>query len=106
MFTYDLYGFKYSNIEKLKHELEKILGLRFTARESSYLGYYYHGGVVGEEEFLLIENYNPDEQEWYEPKFKEIPLLLAVDGTQRADEIQRELTEQLQHILFLSRKTA
>ena len=96
MKSYDLYGFKSPNFETVRTAIEQTLAFKFNLHESLYLGgEYYRFGNIGEEEFILLNNYNSTEQDWTEAEFQEMGILLYVGGTKRSEEIKRMLTPKV-----------
>jgi hypothetical protein len=100
---YDLYGLKSENLEEARVAVERALGVAFAAHTSSYVGDYYRKGDVGEENFILRDNFNPCEEEWTEKEFQEYGILLYVSETMRADEIRKLLTDSIPSISLLRR---
>ncbi len=91
MKTYVLYGLPDGPLEDYVQRLSSALGIGFTAHESSYRGVYYSSGPLGQEHFDLQPNYLPHEEEWMVEKYRDFPVLLYVNETTRADELDRLL---------------
>ncbi|WP_394847656.1 hypothetical protein LZC95_09355 [Pendulispora brunnea] len=92
MTTYDVYGVKLSTLEAAREAIELALGIKFVAHESMFLGGdYYRLGDVGEECFILQQNYNEFEGEWTDSAYKEYAYLLYVNETERAHELEKLL---------------
>lgn len=95
MKVFDLYGHKDgADLESVRHLAERALGVVFAAHESSYVGDYYRHGLSGAENFVLQRNFNKIEQEWTEKSFKEYPVLLYVNESQRAEGLEESLTPE------------
>jgi hypothetical protein len=93
MKTYDLYGYSHDNdIRAARDFVANTLGIKFAAHESLYHGgeYYRNHGDEGEN-FILKRNYDELENEWTEPRHESYPLLLYVNATLRARELERML---------------
>lgn len=93
MKTYDLYGSATMTAEVLARFLQLLLDVPFEPRRSGFVGDYY-GANVGDERFSVEPNADDgrDEDELLEPEFPEHQVLLYVDRTERADELQSMLT--------------
>lgn len=105
MKSYDLYGFQELDIESARRAVEKALGIVLNAHESSYQGGdYYRLKRADEEEFILKNNYDSFEQEWFEEDFQERAVLLYVDATEHADEIKKKLVDSIKDISLLRRE--
>lgn len=91
---FDLYGYSGgTGLEAARWAAEKSRGHAFNAHEGSYhCGDFYRNGVSGSEHFVLQRNYDDLEKEWSEGRFKEHPVLLYVNESQRAQEFQSALT--------------
>lgn len=107
MKTYDIYGLKGDNLEEHLPVIERAIGAKFAAHESSYMGGdYYRLGKVGEESFKLVRNYDSFEQEWFEEDFKDADALLYVNATDRPDEWEQRLSNEVEGITLLKRQQA
>jgi hypothetical protein len=85
--------------------VENALGIKFIAHESTYRGGdYYCFGKIGEEEFTLQRNFNLIDKEWTEEEFQEFPILIYVDKTSRAEEIEKLLGARKVGGLLLKRE--
>src|SRR5262245_5895732 len=101
----DLYGFKKIGLEDTRNSIEKALGLRMESHESLYrCGNYYRVGNDGEENFILQKNFDPFDNELLEGEDQELEVILYVNETSRAQEIERLLTERLPEITLLRRE--
>ncbi|MCB9148600.1 MAG: hypothetical protein H6641_07545 [Caldilineaceae bacterium] len=77
---FDLYGFKQSDLELVRAELEMVLELKFVAHDSLYRGgLYYRCDRPHSESFQLVGNFNHIEQEYAEEQFADYPTLLYVE---------------------------
>ncbi|MDX2247314.1 MAG: hypothetical protein SF052_11080 [Bacteroidia bacterium] len=93
MIRYDLFGFKESDLEKVKSEIETQLEILFTSHESMYKGgIYYRLGDILSENFELQKNIDLLDGEPLEDEFKDFPILLFVNRTIRSEEIVELLT--------------
>lgn len=86
-----IYGLPAQPFEDLLKRLNSAFGIRLTAHESAYRGAYYRSGPTGGEHFLLQPNYLAHGDEWIDEEHREYPVLLYVNETTRADEIDRML---------------
>src|SRR4051812_25426941 len=93
MKSFDLYGCSHHNdLLAARRALEQALALSFVAHESSYHGGdYYRCGAVGSEHFILKRNHDERENEWAESQLQEYALLLYVNETLRAEDLQMVL---------------
>lgn len=89
-----IYGFRTNQLLELAQLLEQALEMKFEERDSLYKGVYYRF-ETDDEEFSLQSNRDPvskpDEDQWIEERYKDFPVLLYVDCTQRSDEIHNRL---------------
>jgi hypothetical protein len=105
MKTCDLYGFKKTDIEDVRISIEKALGLSMEAHESLYrCGNYYRFGNDGEENFILQKNFDPFDNEWLEEEGQGLEIILYVNETSRAQEIESLLTNRIPEIRLLRRE--
>lgn len=93
MKTYDLYGTRTMTAEALARFLQILLDVPFEPRRSGFVGDYYRA-KVGDERFSVEPNADDrrDEDELLEPDFPEHQVLLYVDRTERAGELEALLT--------------
>lgn len=93
--NYDLYGFSSSDISHLAAILSRALSIEWILHESDFKGKYYRFGMPGEEEFILQYNFDEreNEKEWNEPEFKQYPVVLYINNTQRSEEIRKLLID-------------
>ena len=84
---YDLYGVECNDIETARFVIEDLLNMSMIAHDSIYRGVYYRFNSVGQENFILQNNYNDFEEEWTEKRYSKYPLLLYVNETQRSSEV-------------------
>ena len=96
MKTYDLYGYSYdSDLDVARQAVESLLNIQMNKHESLYhCGDYYRLGKDGAENFILQLNHDDFEDEWTEEEHKDYPLVLYVNETSRAEDIERKLTEK------------
>lgn len=90
MTRYDLYGWQTMPLDRAQEVLRKRLGVRFTARESSYLGDYYASTRElddGKEEILIQENHADENGELIEADFPQHATLVYVNGSDRWEDL-------------------
>ncbi len=104
MKTYDLYGFTHNDLEGARILVERALGIRFVPHESSFIGDYYLFETAGEESFKLRSNVDPLDGEPAELDFPDIGVLLYVDGTERAKELEHRLITNIPGLRLLRRE--
>jgi hypothetical protein len=92
MRTYDLYGTRTMTAEVLARFLQSLLDVPFEPRRSGFVGDYYLA-KLGEERFSVEPNVDDerDEEEPLEPEFADRTVLLYVDRTERAGELEQML---------------
>ena len=106
MRQHDLYGLDHNDLEQARRDLEAVLGLSFEVRESSYHGDYYGTWAPGKESFMLKRNIDLLDGEALEAEHPEMPLLLYVEYTDRADELQALFSAELPNLKHLWRVSA
>jgi hypothetical protein len=105
MKTCDLYGFRNDDLEAAKLAVERSLGVRLAAHESLYLGgNYYRLGGLGGEHFILRRNIDLLDDEPAELEFPEIGILLYVNETEQARDLEQILTAKIEGLLLLRRE--
>lgn len=72
------YGFGKDDLELVRAEVQRMLGVCFEEHESSYLGQYYLAKTEQGETLQLMANFNPVEQELNEPEFPDMPVLVHI----------------------------
>lgn len=72
------YGFDKGDLELVRAEVQRMLGVCFEEHESSYLGEYYLAKTEQSETVQLMANFNPAEQELNEPEFPNMPVLAHI----------------------------
>jgi len=87
MFSFDLYGFTQKDIDTIRILIEKTIGVRFEAHNSSYLGDYYRYGASDSEHFVLQQNLDLLDNEPIESDYSDFPVLLYVNRTRRPEEL-------------------
>ena len=103
MKTYDLYSITNYDLNAARQVIERVLGVSLVPHESSYIGDYYLG-KSNNEEYQLRKNIDPLDGE---PVMSAVPvssILLYVNETQRAPEIERKLLAGLPGTQLLHRK--
>ena len=102
MNSFDLYGWKNSDMESTKLKVENVLGIKFELHESAYHGGdYYLYGKLEEENFSLEHNKDLDEDEPAEADFSEYILLLYVNRTKRSKQIRDLIEAGIDDVEFL-----
>lgn len=90
--VYDLYGVVCGDLAEARSQVEAALGVSLAAHESSYrCGDYYRYNDAGQEHFILQRNYDSFDDEWTVPEREDMPVLLYVNETSRADELRQRL---------------
>jgi hypothetical protein len=93
MKSYDLYGYDDQDIEAARQAIQGAFDIALKAHESSYhCGAYYRLGDIGTEHFILQRNYDDCEKEWTEDTFQKYPIVLYINETIRAEELEKKLT--------------
>jgi hypothetical protein len=103
MATHDLYGLPRGDLEAVRIVAERALGSKFVARESSFVGEYYLLENPEGEMLQLQWNFDPYEEEWAEPEFRDMNVLFYVGNTTRAQELERLLTGAIPGLVLLRR---
>lgn len=101
MTAFDLYGFRESDIDVVRSLVESALGVQLFASESSYVGEHFRYGDIGSESFDLCVNYIPSEDEAREERYSEYPVLLYVNGSNRAEIISSLLSSRVPSSVLL-----
>lgn len=101
MIIYDLYGTQ-DNIESVRKQLERVLNAQFAAHESLYRGDYYRVQLDQGEELILQGNYDPIDREPIE-EYANIDVVLYVEGTKRAEELQQRFHKAVPSLVLLHR---
>jgi hypothetical protein len=91
---HDLYGTRTLKIDELEQAVASALDISFELRRSDGFGDYYKA-VRNGEHYSIRPNYESegDEEDVLETRFADCPVLLYVDDTERAEELERVLTE-------------
>jgi hypothetical protein len=86
-------GTRTMTAEALARFLQVLLDVPFEPRRSGFVGDYYRA-IVGDERFSVEPNADDDrdEDELLEPEFPEDQVLLYVDRTERAGELEAKFT--------------
>jgi hypothetical protein len=90
MTTYDIYALPANDLEALRPVVETILSITLVPHDSLYLGEYYLGRL-NDEEYQLRKNLDPIDGEPVERNLPTTAILLYVNRTQRAPEIEKAL---------------
>lgn len=92
---YDTYGLVAESLDSACALLERAIALMLEARESSYrVGDYFGLGPSHKGEVILQRNYDDVEKEWTESKHQDVPFLLYVSESPRADQFKNALEAQ------------
>ena len=100
MTVYDLYGSLSVEIDAMKSRLEIALGIKFEARESGHQGEYFQSGSISGEHLVLKLNTDMLDSEPAELNFPEYAVLLYLNDTPRAAELQ-EVVERIGDLVLL-----
>ncbi|EMA3642301.1 hypothetical protein U2T78_003053 [Providencia stuartii] len=92
MSFYDLYAFKGTDIHEAKNNIELVLNIKFSERESDFQGgIYFISGNKTSENFILKNNIDPLDQEPVEIDYPEHIIILYVNDTDKAIAIKDAL---------------
>jgi hypothetical protein len=72
--------------------VEQALGITLIQYHNQYRGAYYGFGCINKESFVLQRNWNPLDEEFMEEQFLEMKILLYVNASNRAEELEQLLT--------------
>jgi hypothetical protein len=101
----DLYGFMSYDIEAARTMTEQALGLKLVPHDSLYLGGYHYEYQDSDGEYILVrENLDLIDQEPAELAFPEVRILLYIDGSPRAKELEQLLLTKIADIRLLRRQ--
>jgi hypothetical protein len=90
--TFDVYGVSAADLESARSLVEDAIGIELEPRESSYRGGDYFGlGGPGGENFILQANHDAVEDEWAESQHRDVPFVLYVSESRRADQLRAAL---------------
>ena len=86
---FDLYGTDELSVGEVRDLVTLMLSVEFSLRNSGYRGgdYFLWQGD-GEEVVTVCGNFEDEDGELFEPEFSEFPVLLQVDGSERAEWIE------------------
>lgn len=99
--SYDLYGIQCETLEIAKAKVESLLKIFMRGHESGFhCGEYYRLYDIGQEHFVLQNNYDEFEGEWTEEIFSDFPILLYVNETDRSDDLRLVLLKDQQVFLL------
>jgi len=96
MTYYDLYGFEIEDIDDASQILEDILQVRFNTHDSLYFGIYYMTKAMRGDKISIKSNFDPEEEEYLEPDFQDVDVLIYVDKA--SAEVAKEYEEKLREI--------
>lgn len=86
---YDVYGFRQASLEEAVSFVERVLGIPFTRRDSSYRGIYYRAGSGIDRNYVLQTN---DEEARWHRDYPEYGVTLMVNDQPDMDGIREKLT--------------
>ncbi|MDP5210940.1 hypothetical protein [Microbulbifer sp. 2205BS26-8] len=90
--SYDLYGVDCESLDAAKTLIEALFNIVMVAHESGlHCGEYYRLYDVGQEHFILQNNYDDFEDEWTEEAFSKYPVLFYVNETDRSYDLKEIL---------------
>lgn len=99
--SYDLYGVRCESMEHARSVIESLLNIVLIAHESGFhCGEYYRLYDVGQEHFILQNNYDAFEGEWTEEAFQEFPILFYVNETDRSGDLKSVLLGEKRIVLL------
>jgi hypothetical protein len=101
MKTYLIFGIRAKDIDSIVRVVQKAIGVRFNAHESSFLGEYYRADIASGGDITLQFNYNNVECEWAEPAHKDYDILLYANDARDPASLEAALR---QHATLLSRE--
>ena len=103
MTTFDLYGSDELTVGEVRDIVGSALRVEFSLRNSGYRGgdYFLWQGEAAEV-VTVCGNFEDEDGELYEPEFSDYPVLLQVDGSERAEWI-RTLIEAASGLTLLRR---
>ena len=102
MAIYDLYGSTSDDILGAKELLEDSLGIKFDARDSEYQGgEYFQSGRTSGEHFVLKRNLDPIDGGPAEMSFAAHKVLLYLNDTPRAKELQEQIHQRAKNFVAL-----
>jgi hypothetical protein len=93
MAYYDLYGFDIENPDAALQILEEILEVRFNTHDSLYFGVYYMTKGIKGDKISIKRNFDPQEEEYLEPDFQNVDVLIYVDKA--SAEVAKEYEEKI-----------
>lgn len=100
---YYVYGFAHNDLEQVRSDVERALGVQLAPHDSMYRGgLYYRQGNSGAENLILQYNYNPEEGEYTEEQYPEYPILLYVNQPRDPSSIEKKIQEGLPSFKLLS----
>jgi hypothetical protein len=99
-----LYGFTGLALEKARELVEHALKVKLHAHESFYHGGDYYRLEQEDVTLILQRNYDCiDDEDFAEPEFPNVEVLLYLDGCERAMELERLLVTRVPEAVFLRR---
>jgi len=93
MTYYDLYSFDIKELNSASKILEEILKVKFNTHDSLYFGVYYMAKGIKGDTISIKRNFDPQEEEYLEPDFQNIDVLIYVDKA--SAEVAKEYEEKL-----------
>lgn len=91
--AYDLYGAKGLCLSSARERVERVLGVAFEERDSSYQGAYYMWGESNSEHIVLKVNVDPFDGGPVEQSCPDYTILLYVNATERSSYIEEAIRQ-------------
>ena len=101
---YDIYGITGTELTEARSLIERVLGLEFSERESSYYGgTYYKYRLSTGREAILFANFNI--RGWVREQHKDYGVLLEVSDLEEMDKIRQRLMDSSSRFVLLETST-
>ena len=104
MAVFDLYGISVPDLDGARVKVERALGIRFVPHSSDYIGDYYRYDGAGKEVITLQTNYDEYERAWTEERFQDATILLYVNDTGRAQQLEESIKRLVPEAQLLRRE--
>lgn len=88
----DLYGFTGDELEAIRGMIERALRITLHKDRNQYRGIFYSVQDLDGETFILQRNWEPLDNEPMEEQYPDMSVLLYVQNTRRASELELLLT--------------
>src|SRR5262245_39381176 len=103
MTSYITYGTNWP-LKDVLSAIESALTVRMSPHDSSYRGEYYTSGSSGQEHIVVQPNYLDNDDEWIEEKYQEYAILIYVNETPRAEQVEGHLHARMPYLQLLRRE--